>query len=100
MDHTRDSCFKSGLTAGICVSNPPQFAAAAALAAAHPGVRVAINHLGTPTLACLKDEATAAVYWSGMTAFAALPHVFVKLSMLQYTDAFSCCSYPRRRELL
>ena len=67
--------------------NPPQFAAAAALAAAHPGVRVAINHLGTPTLACLKDEATAAVYWSGMTAFAALPHVFVKLSMLQYTDA-------------
>ena len=67
--------------------NPTQFAAAAALIAANPAVKVAINHLGTPTAACLSDPATAAVYWEGMTALAAAPHTAIKLSMLCYVDA-------------
>ena len=67
--------------------NPPQFAAAAALIAANPSVKVAINHLGTPTAACLSDAATAAVFWEGMAALAAAPHTVIKLSMLCYVDA-------------
>ena len=67
---------------------PAQLAAAAALFARHPGVPVALCHLGKPRhLAAdggARDEAKLAEWRAGMAALAALPHVFVKLSMLGY----------------
>ena len=65
--------------------NPHQFAKAAAFLAGHPATPVIINHLGSPTLPDLAEEAKAKVYWDGLAALAALPHVFIKLSMLCYT---------------
>jgi predicted TIM-barrel fold metal-dependent hydrolase len=79
---------------------PAQLVAAAALAAQHPGIPVAINHLGKPWNIVLStnddddDDATATAVtlhqtalteWrTGMHAMAQLPHVYVKLSMLGY----------------
>ena len=55
---------------------PEQMAEAAAFLALHPDVPVVIDHLGSPY-----DTSTAglAVWQTGMTALAALPHVSVKL---------------------
>lgn len=64
--------------------NPHQFTKAAALAKAHPGVPVILNHMGTPTADDLGAKADA--YWEGMAALAALPHVAIKISMLVYVD--------------
>ena len=68
--------------------NPHQMLAAAEFVASVPGVPVVIDHLG-----CLKltggdgDAASLAVWRAGLTALAAVPHVFMKLSMLPYTLA-------------
>jgi predicted TIM-barrel fold metal-dependent hydrolase len=66
--------------------NAHQFKKGAAIVAAHPGIPVIVNHLGTPTKKDLEGEA-AAVYWEGMEALAkAGTHVSIKISMLCYTD--------------
>ena len=65
--------------------NAHQFKKGAAIAAKHPNIPVIINHLGTPTLKDLEEG--GAVFWEGMEALAAAgPHVYIKISMLCYTD--------------
>lgn len=66
--------------------NPPQFGKAAALIAKHPETTVIINHLGSPTLADIVDADKKKIFDDGMAALAACPHVYLKISMLCYTD--------------
>ncbi|KDO32932.1 hypothetical protein SPRG_02625 [Saprolegnia parasitica CBS 223.65] len=67
---------------------PAQLEAAAALAAKHPDVPVVIDHLGKLRRLALDggaDDAAKLAQWrAGMAAMAALPHVYVKLSMFGY----------------
>lgn len=100
-DYFTDSQFASGfqLLAQHKLSfdlqcNPHQLVQAATFFSAHPDVPVIINHVG-----CLKlsdeygrssltssDDKEALETWrAGMKAMAALPHVYVKLSMLSYS---------------
>ena len=66
--------------------NPHQYKKGAAIAAKYPSIPVIVNHLGTPTLKDL-EEKDGAVFWEGMEALAAAgPHVYLKISMLCYTD--------------
>ena len=66
--------------------NPHQYKKGAAIAAKYPSIPVIVNHLGTPTLKDL-EENDGAVFWEGMEALAAAgPHVYLKISMLCYTD--------------
>ena len=51
--------------------NPTQYVAAAELIRANPGVRVIINHLGSPTLADLTEPMKASELWEGMAALEA-----------------------------
>jgi len=67
-------------------ANPAQLEGAAAFFAGFPTVRVIVNHVG-----CLRlnrgeeaDAAAIAVWRRGMAALAALPHVYVKISMLTF----------------
>ena len=66
---------------------PEQLPAAAKLCATHPEVRVVIDHLGKPRhlgADAAADAATLAEWRANMAAMAALPQVYVKLSMLGY----------------
>ena len=81
---------------------PEQLEAAAAMVGRHPGVKVVVDHLGKPRFSSTGDdggdgggdgggdEAGAAdaaelqVWREGMDQMAALPNVYVKLSMLGY----------------
>ena len=63
--------------------NPGQFRKAARLVARHPGIPIVIGHLGSPTLADLRE---GKVYWEGLAALADLEQVHLKISMLSYTD--------------
>jgi predicted TIM-barrel fold metal-dependent hydrolase len=67
---------------------PAQLLAAAALAAQHPDIPVAINHLGKPWDMLCDDGSlhqTSLTTWrTGMAALARLPHVYCKISMLGY----------------
>ena len=64
--------------------NPHQFQKAAAFLAGHPGIPVVINHLGSPRLQDLVEDAEQ--YWKGMAELASLPNTYIKISMLCYTD--------------
>jgi len=66
---------------------PAQLSAAAALIRRHPRVRVCLDHMGKPRLGgTASDEAAELATWRhGMGELAALPNVFVKLSMLGYS---------------
>ena len=68
--------------------NPAQLAPAAAAAAATPGLRVVLNHLGCPRLGrgADADAAVLATWRAGMAALAAVPgeRVAVKASMLTF----------------
>jgi predicted TIM-barrel fold metal-dependent hydrolase len=68
--------------------NPHQYKKGAAIAAKYPSIPVIVNHLGTPTLADLCEaDGKSTVFWDGMEALAAAgPHVYLKISMLCYTD--------------
>ncbi|KAJ1462406.1 hypothetical protein M885DRAFT_456056 [Pelagophyceae sp. CCMP2097] len=65
---------------------PDQLPAAAALCARHPGVRVALCHLGkVKGLDGSASDAAKVAHWrAGMRLMAAQPQVCVKLSMLGY----------------
>ena len=63
--------------------NPGQFRKAARLLARHPGIPIVTGHLGSPTLADLRE---GRVYWEGLKALADLEQVHLKISMLSYTD--------------
>jgi predicted TIM-barrel fold metal-dependent hydrolase len=73
---------------------PVQLPEAAKLCARHPGVPVCIDHLGKPRILIKADKPGSTsenvnqeeleVWRSGMKAMAAIPHVYVKLSMLGY----------------
>ena len=63
--------------------NPGQFRKAARLLARHPGIPIVTGHLGSPTLADLRE---GRVYWEGLEALADLEQVHFKISMLSYTD--------------
>jgi len=69
-------------------ANPHQLKDAAALAAKYPQVPLIINHFGTLKLKKdASDEETLRVWRKGMQALAgAGAHVYLKLSMLCYTD--------------
>ena len=81
---------------------------AAALMARHPNVKVCIDHLGKPRKVLgddlspdgnvnpnvVPDERELATWRQGMTAMAALPHVYVKISMLGY----ACPGWIRTKE--
>eukprot|EP00754_Rhynchopus_humris_P006644 Rhum_TRINITY_DN13174_c0_g2::Rhum_TRINITY_DN13174_c0_g2_i1::g.57593::m.57593 len=73
---------RHGLTFDLQL-NPHQMDAACALVAAHPDVRVVIDHLGTP----LPADLASSDFLAKMTRFSKLPHCCVKLSMLWYADA-------------
>ena len=64
--------------------NPHQFHKAAVFLSSHPGVPVIINHLGSPQMQDLTDNADQ--YWEGMTELAHLPNTYMKISMLCYAD--------------
>jgi len=68
-----------------CQLNPNQYAAAAAFFAEHPSTPVIIDHLGCPLLPSLQ-EADDGEFWGGMKALAALPHTYMKLSMICYAN--------------
>ena len=73
---------------------PAQLKQAAVLAAKYPKIPVCIDHLGKPRTLLgpdndtndniTPDEEELAVWREGMKAMAALPHVYVKISMLGY----------------
>jgi predicted TIM-barrel fold metal-dependent hydrolase len=65
---------------------PAQLEAAAALIGRHPGVRVVLDHLAKPRLGgdAATDAAELELWRRSMTVLAALPNVYVKLSMLAY----------------
>jgi len=60
--------------------NPNQYEKAASFLTEFPDTTVIIDHIGTPKLADLTENADA--YWRGMEALAKLPKVYVKLSFL------------------
>ena len=64
--------------------NPHQFQKAAKFLASHEGTTVIINHLGSPRLQDLTDDAEQ--YWAGIAELARLPNTYIKISMLCYTD--------------
>eukprot|EP01065_Artemidia_motanka_P009571 TRINITY_DN14906_c0_g1_i1.p1 TRINITY_DN14906_c0_g1~~TRINITY_DN14906_c0_g1_i1.p1 ORF type:complete len:316 (+),score=69.75 TRINITY_DN14906_c0_g1_i1:58-1005(+) len=66
-------------------ANPHQLERFADIAAGQPRTPVIINHLGTPTEKDLTEGAE--VYWRGMERLSSLGHVYVKISMLCYTNA-------------
>ena len=63
--------------------NPHQFRKAARLLARYPGIPIVIDHLGSPTLADLRE---GTVYWEGLEALADLEQAYLKVSMLSYPD--------------
>ncbi len=63
--------------------NPHQFRKAARLLAGHPATPIVVGHLGSPTLADLRE---GRVYWDGLSALADLEQVHLKISMLSYPD--------------
>lgn len=73
---------------------PAQLEAAAKLFSRHPSIKVCIDHLGKPRTLLGPDlegndnaemnEAELATWRRGMDALAALPNVYVKISMLGY----------------
>ena len=69
--------------------NPHQMLDAAAFFGKHPNVPVALNHFGCPKFASAEkpeiDQEELKVWREGMAALAKLSHVFVKLSMFQYS---------------
>ena len=72
---------------------PVQLPAAAALFAKYPKIPVVIDHLGKPRMLLGPDHESATTpnqqelhdWRTGMKAMAALPHVYVKISMLGYS---------------
>mmetsp|Transcript_36227 Transcript_36227/g.84987 ORF Transcript_36227/g.84987 Transcript_36227/m.84987 type:complete len:329 (-) Transcript_36227:25-1011(-) len=65
--------------------NPNQYEKAAKFLTDFPDTSVIIDHIGTPKLKDLTDDADA--YWRGMEALAKLPKVYMKLSFLCAVDA-------------
>lgn len=63
-----------------CQLESPQYEGAYSLFSEHPLVPIVINHLGSPDLADLARDDTA--FWVGMSKFATLPQVSIKLSMI------------------
>lgn len=65
---------------------PLQLPAAAKLCARHPGVRVVLDHLGKPYKLKAREEdlVDVAAWRRGIRTIAAVPSVYVKLSMLGY----------------
>jgi len=64
--------------------NPHQFAKYAEFLSKHPETTVIIDHLGSPKLEDLCQN--AAQYWSGMEALSKRPRTYIKISMLVYVD--------------
>ncbi|KAF0688327.1 Aste57867_20039 [Aphanomyces stellatus] len=68
--------------------SPLQLDAAAALIARHPDVKVVVDHMGKVRGLAADgsddDAAKLAVWRAGLEKLAALPHVYIKLSMLGY----------------
>ena len=64
--------------------NPNQFQDAARVIKKNPETPVIIGHLGTPTLNDITEKKD--VYWDGLKALSDLDNVFMKISMLAYTD--------------
>ena len=64
--------------------NPNQFQDAARVIEKNPETPVIIGHLGTPTLNDITEKKD--VYWDGLKALSDLDNVFMKISMLAYTD--------------
>ena len=60
--------------------NPSQFETAAMFFSQHPNTSVIINHAGCFT----KEDLETDMAWEGLTQLAALPHVYIKISMLCY----------------
>lgn len=60
--------------------NPHQFQKAAELLGKHPETMVIIDHLGSPLMEDLQENADQ--YWRGLEKLAALPGTFMKISML------------------
>lgn len=70
---------------------PVQLLAAARLCAKYPNIPVCINHLGKPRMVLVPsaknsilNQVELDVWREGMTAMAALPQVYVKISMIGY----------------
>ena len=98
VDFLRDPAYATAFEAGFAALGevgltfdlqcaPEQLVAAAEMIGRHPSVRVVIDHLGKPRLGnddAAMDESELATWRAGMTKMAALPNVFVKLSMLGY----------------
>ena len=64
--------------------NPNQFYNAAHLIEKNPETPVVIGHLGTPTLNDITEKKDD--YWNGLKALSEMDNVFMKISMLAYTD--------------
>jgi len=64
--------------------NPNQFLDATRVIEKNPETSVIIGHLGTPTLNDITEKKD--VYWDGLKALSDLDNVFMKISMLAYTD--------------
>ena len=64
--------------------NPNQFQDATRVIEKNPEIPVIIGHLGTPTLNDITEKKD--VYWDGLKALSELDNVFMKISMLAYTD--------------
>ncbi|MDB9937635.1 amidohydrolase family protein [Candidatus Thioglobus sp.] len=64
--------------------NPNQFHDAARVIEKNPETPVIIGHLGTPTLNDITEKKED--YWNGLKALSELDNVFMKISMLAYTD--------------
>tara|TARA_B110000967_G_scaffold54709_1_gene56106 strand:- start:893 stop:1846 length:954 start_codon:yes stop_codon:yes gene_type:complete len=64
--------------------NPNQFHDAAHVIEKNPETPVIIGHLGTPTLNDITEKKED--YWNGLKALSELDNVFMKISMLAYTD--------------
>eukprot|EP01061_Rhynchopus_euleeides_P027376 TRINITY_DN4453_c0_g1_i1.p1 TRINITY_DN4453_c0_g1~~TRINITY_DN4453_c0_g1_i1.p1 ORF type:complete len:376 (+),score=98.81 TRINITY_DN4453_c0_g1_i1:319-1446(+) len=71
-------------------ANPHQLARLHGIAQAHPGVPLAVNHIGTPAPKDLEDPERREGYLSAMRQLAALPHCSVKISMLCYASPSLC----------
>jgi predicted TIM-barrel fold metal-dependent hydrolase len=65
--------------------NPNQFYDAARVIEKNPETSVIIGHLGTPTLNDITEKKDD--YWNGLRVLAELDNVFMKISMLAYTDS-------------
>jgi len=68
-----------------CQLNPHQFKDTVELFRATPNIKVVVNHLGT--LKDLNNEEEMTQWREGMTNWSKLPNVYIKISMLFYTDA-------------